>query len=126
MTKPRRKKGTGQIFHGYLLITVNGKQVRAHRVIMEQHLGRPLRPFPFEIVHHINGDTLDNRICNLKVITQSEHSAEIFKKSIIVNGKKLCTKCNEFLPLTSFHKQRVVKCGLKSICKSCHKIHYPH
>ena len=36
-----------------------------HRYIMEQYLKRPLTKK--EVIHHINGDTLDNRIKNLKI-----------------------------------------------------------
>jgi len=39
---------------------------------MEAHLGRELHPA--DVVHHINGDRLDNRIENLEVMGRAEHS----------------------------------------------------
>lgn len=48
--------------------TINGKKQRMHRHIMEEHLGRPLEPA--EHVYHLNGDSKDNRIENLTVITK--------------------------------------------------------
>ena len=41
---------------------------------MEKVLGRYLKPSPEEIVHHKNGNPLDNRAENLEVISQSEHA----------------------------------------------------
>jgi hypothetical protein len=42
-----------------------------HRFVMEQILGRPLTRD--EAVHHINGNGLDNRPENLKLVKRSEH-----------------------------------------------------
>ena len=56
----------------YHKMRVNGKQVSVHRHVMEQKLGRSLEPH--EVVHHINGNKLDNRPENLTVLSVSEHS----------------------------------------------------
>ncbi len=55
----------------YKTIQVDKKQVRLHRYLIEQHYGIKLNRN--ELVHHINGDMLDNRIENLEIITRSEH-----------------------------------------------------
>jgi len=59
----------------WIYVTENGKRraKREHRHIMEQHLGRPLRPE--EVVHHKNENPSDNRIENLAVELWSEHTA---------------------------------------------------
>lgn len=59
--------------NGYLEYTTGpSKGKLQHRKIMEEHLGRELT-FN-EVVHHINGDKLDNRIENLQLMSRAEHS----------------------------------------------------
>jgi hypothetical protein len=69
--------------HTYKSIKVDGKWVRLHRHIMEQHLGRKLEKW--EHVHHINDDPSDNRIDNLQVLSNTDHQRveHAFRKKII-------------------------------------------
>jgi len=69
--------GTGEGWHtndeGYLVMWIEGKEVRQHRLVMEQHLGRKLTKL--EVVHHIDNDKLNNNIDNLKLYaTTAEHT----------------------------------------------------
>ena len=66
LRKKALKKG------GYATVTVGGIQYFEHRLIMQLHLNRPL--LKSEIVHHINGNKLDNRIENLQLTNRSDHT----------------------------------------------------
>lgn len=56
----------------YIRITVNGERRLEHRYLMEQFLQRPLHKD--EDVHHINGQTKDNRLENLMVLSKADHT----------------------------------------------------
>lgn len=55
-------------------ITVNGKKraIREHRYVMREHLGRELEPW--EVVHHKDGNPLNNDLGNLELVEVGEHT----------------------------------------------------
>ena len=83
-----KNKGKGWIDHcGYRILKRDGKDIREHRYLMEQHLGRKLDLS--EHIHHKNGNRLDNRIENLEIMTNSEHNSRHISKHITKEIKKL-------------------------------------
>lgn len=59
---------------GRIILRVNKLQIHRARVVMEQMLGRSLKPG--EEVHHINGDTMDDRLENLQLFaSKAEHTS---------------------------------------------------
>jgi len=79
----------------YIYKTKNGRLFREHRLIMEDYLKRKLTSN--EVIHHINGNTKDNRIENLQVLSNSEHSKLHNKKGNKYAKQKLlkCPTCKK-------------------------------
>lgn len=73
--------------NGYIEITRGPNKGKGqHVVIMEQHIGRPLEAD--ECVHHRNEIRDDNRLCNLQLMTKSEHMKFHASKRNIIRDKK--------------------------------------
>lgn len=72
-----RSRGGRILINGYVKVRMpehpasTAGYVYEHRLVMEQHLGRRLARD--EVVHHINENKTDNRLANLRVMTNSDH-----------------------------------------------------
>lgn len=69
--QPRRKRQP--VVKNYRTVKDKDRAIREHRLIMENHIGRPLRRD--EHVHHIDENKMNNSIENLMLVTPKEHAA---------------------------------------------------
>jgi HNH endonuclease len=68
----RRLAGSkGWIEGGYRYFNVEGVKVAEHRLVVERREGRKLASG--EVVHHVDGDPLNNDPANLVVLSRTEH-----------------------------------------------------
>lgn len=68
---PQWKGGRRTRGDGYVVVWTPRGEMLEHRAVMEEILGRPLRPS--EVVHHKDGNKSNNAPANLEVMSQSEH-----------------------------------------------------
>jgi len=70
MISRRTNRSTGWVEDGYRFIELKGKQYRIHRLIWMYLHNR----WPVEMIDHINGIKLDNRLCNLREVTAKQNA----------------------------------------------------
>jgi len=105
------------IDRGYKLVyTENDGCVLEHRLIMEKHLDRKL--LSSELIHHKDGNKLNNKIDNIEITSQQEHPIIHFKGK----ARPCVTKFEIVDKLPNFHLGLIV--SLKPdyrtyVCKKC-------
>ena len=95
--------------NGYKYIKIDGGQREEHRIVMERIVGRPLTSE--ELVHHKNGNKLDNRPENLVIMTRSEHQ-KLHRKP---PEKKVCKKCGRMMFMHG-----------RGLCNTCYTWAFKH
>ena len=156
---PNWKGGIKKHKRGYVLIykpehpfAADGRYVMEHRLVMEKHLNRFLKPE--EVVHHINKIKNDNRIENLELfsnitIHQSYHQNrrlpmnerskrgkriiecdKLFRQVILLKRKNVCEWCSKrknlqvahILPKGRYPRIRYHEWNVLLLCFYCHII----
>lgn len=82
VSRGRVRAGTiaGNFSHsrGYVGIRINGRRHYAHRLAWEIYHGTP----PSQTIDHINGKTSDNRITNLRDVSQRANNSARFDRTL--------------------------------------------
>lgn len=82
----RTKKGavvTSKTNNGYCRVAINGRHFFLHRVCYAIYHGRD--PYPMQC-DHVNHDRTDNRICNLRLVTNQENQKNASKRKDNTSG----------------------------------------
>jgi len=98
-----------------------GRTTTLHRVVWLEHHNNKI-PSGY-VIHHINGNSLDNRIENLAAMPTADHTRLHRKNYKRINSHwvKRCYDCKKWLDLSHFYRMRNrSKCPIvRYICKKC-------
>lgn len=81
-----------------VIVTDDGRHTSKSypRVLLEQKLGREL--YPYEDVHHIDGDHTNNNLDNLEVVMHGEHQS--FHAAKYIDSEEICQICGKKFIMT--------------------------
>jgi len=137
-----KKKKDGRRFknsQGYIIVYSpnhpfkdKSNNVKGHRLVMEAHLKRYLKPE--ELVHHINEIRDDNRIENLKLMSRGEHICHHHtgsKSPHWIDGRKKdkefqkkyikAYRLNNKSKIKKVRRRKYLRHKSKTFCKDCKK-----
>lgn len=127
----------------YKKLKINGKCIDEHRHVWMQHYGEIPKGY---VIHHKDGNKMNNDISNLELKPMPLHTREHFKGIPLVerftkeqyekwenskrggrpkvgpDGTAWCNKCKEFKPIEDFGKNKNNFNGLQNQCKDCRRL----
>jgi hypothetical protein len=108
--------------NGYQAVLLGYKRYSVHRLVAASYLNLDLSDKSIQI-DHINGIKDDNRVENLRLVTQYENHRAYHGKLEFMSSDtethKCCSKCFKLKPRIEFSRRSKSKDGLRAICKEC-------